>query len=373
MVGTVADPKCMAARVVTVLTCRSSFLCPLLLQVASDPLVKAVLQAFQMSLSCCMERSHVPLMRNQLVLRLMAAAQAAAATASAPGAAAMVAAGRSSSSLSRSIEAASQSAAGRSSSSFRRSIEAGSQSGAGRSSSSYRRSIDTGSLFGAGVSVSLPSWVSGEGSSRGPAAGVGTSLLEQGSGEDGELPGRSAAADAFLSAALDIAAVVGTGAATSSAVVQAPPATAPAAGGEGGDELPHRMSLHSNSSAGGSGSFSRQQAEHAVEMHAWFKQQYTACCAGSGLLWPPAVLLQQHQQQPLLPPHLMAYTPSLQQAGGRHRMALRGHLGAIRNVVISPSGKDVLTASDDGGVQVSNTCAEIGLAPCAVHSDRWTL
>lgn len=343
--------------------------CLLLLQVASDPLVKAVLQAFQMSLSCCMERSHVPLMRNQLVLRLMAAAQAAAATASAPGAAALVAAGHSSNSLRRSIETGSQSGVSRISSSYRRSIDAGSQTGVGRSSSSFarrsmdtgsqtgagrssssfaRRSMDTGSLTGAGVS--LPSRVSGEGSSRGPAAGVGTSLLEQGSGADGELPGRSAAADAFLSAALDIAAVVGTGTSTSSAVVQATPAAAPAAGGEGGEQLAPRMSNLSNSSAGGSGSFSRQQAEHAIEMHAWFKQQYTACCGGSGLLWPPAVL--QQQQQPLLPPHLMAYTPSLQQAGGRHRMALRGHLGPIRNVVISPSGKDVLTASDDGGVQV---------------------
>jgi hypothetical protein len=111
------------------------------------------------------------------------------------------------------------------------------------------------------------------------------------------------------------------------------------------------MSMHSNSSAGGSAaSFSRHQAEYAVEMHGWYKRQYAACCAHAGLLWAPA--LKQQQQQPLLPPHLMGYTPSLQQAGGRHRMALRGHLGPIRSVVISPSGKDVLTASDDGGVQV---------------------
>jgi hypothetical protein len=113
------------------------------------------------------------------------------------------------------------------------------------------------------------------------------------------------------------------------------------------------MSLHSNSSAGGSqASLSRQQAEYATEMQAWYKRQYAACCANSGLLWPRALTPQQQQQQQLLPPHLLGYTPSLQQAGGRHRMALRGHLGPIRNVVISSSGKDVLTASDDGAVQV---------------------
>jgi hypothetical protein len=159
------------------------------------------------------------------------------------------------------------------------------------------------------------------------------------------LPGRSAEGDAFLAAALDIAALVGTGTTPGGGL----PLSAAAA--DAGEELvPHRMSLHSNSSAGGSAaSFSRQQAEYAVEMHGWYKRQYAACCAHAGLLWVPAL---KQQQQPLLPPHLMGYTPSLQQAGGRHRMALRGHLGPIRSVIISPSGKDVLTASDDGGVQV---------------------
>lgn len=266
-------------------------------QVASDPVVKAVLQAFQMSLSCCMERSHVPMMRNQLVLRLMAAAQSAAAAAATPFAAAVVATSRSSSSLRRSMEASSVS-----------------------------------------------------GSQIAPTAGAGTCVLEEeqaGAGEEGgALPGRGAASDAFLSAALDIAAVLGPGAAAGSGSAPAAPAAT--------REVPNpqRMSLHSNSSAGGSAaSFTRQQAEYASEMHAWYKQQYAACCAGSGLLWPHA-LLQQQQQQQHLPPHLLGYTASLQQAGGRHRMALRGHLGPIRRVVISPAGKDVLTASDDGGVQV---------------------
>lgn len=261
------------------------------LKVGNDPLVKAVLQAFQMGLSCCMERSHMPMMRNQLVLRLMAAAQAAAATATNPLVTARAA--------------------------------------GSRSSSSIRRSIETPVL----------TW---------PAAGVGTSLLEE--EPDAALPGTTAAGDAFLAAALDIASLIGSGSGVAGAGAGAPGVVSlPAAPA---DDVPHRMSLHSNSSAGGSqASFSRQQAEYATEMQAWYKRQYAACCANSGLLWPRA-LTQQQQQQSLLPPHLLGYTPSLQQAGGRHRMALRGHLGPIRNVVISPCGKDVLTASDDGAVQV---------------------
>lgn len=250
-------------------------------------MVKAVLQAFQMSLSCCMERSHVPMMRNQLVLRLMASAQAASATANSPLATALAAGSRSSSSL--------------------------------------RRSMETPRALG-------------------PSAGSGTALLDEDSAE-AQLPGRTDEGDAFLAAALDIAGLIGSGTVGPGTLPQAPADAAE-------DRLP-RMSLHSNSSAGGSqASFHRQQAEYATEMQSWYKQQYAGCCANSGLLWPPAIRLQQEQQQPLLPPHLMSYTPSLQQAGGRNRMALRGHLGPIRNVVISPSGKDVLTASDDGGVQV---------------------
>lgn len=259
------------------------------LQVEADPLVKAVLQAFQMSLSCCMERSHVPLMRSQLVLRLMAAAQAASAAASTPIAAALAA--------------------------------------NSRSSSSFRTSMDTG---------------------IGPTAGSAPSLLPEGSG-DALLPGRTEEGAAFLAAALDLAAVIGTG--TGAAATSTSAAAAAAA--DASEEPPRRMSLYSNSSAGGSAaSFSRQQAEYATEMQAWYKKQYTACCTSGGLLWPRALLRQHPQQQALLPPHLMGYNPGLQQAGGRQRMALRGHLGPIRCVVISPSGKDVLTASDDGGVQV---------------------
>ncbi|KAI8464029.1 MAG: hypothetical protein J3K34DRAFT_380636, partial [Monoraphidium minutum] len=46
------------------------------LQAAEDPLVKLVLQAFQMSVPTCMQRPALPIMRRQLVLRTMAAAAA---------------------------------------------------------------------------------------------------------------------------------------------------------------------------------------------------------------------------------------------------------------------------------------------------------
>ena len=268
--------------------------CVCVLQVGTDPLVKAVLQAFQMSLSCCMERSHLPMMRHQLVLRLMAAAQAASATANTPVAAAIA---------------------------------------ASRSSSSLRMSCEVGG--------------------RPPTAGTEPSVLATENSAEVLPSGRTAEGAAFLAAALNIAAVIGSGA--------GPSGLPTIAAGDAGDDHAPRMSLHSNSSAGGSAaSFTRQQAEYATEMQGWYRKQYAACCVSGGLLWPRALMLQQlqlqqgqqQQQQGLLPPHLMGYTPSLQQAGGRHRMALRGHLGPIRRVVISPSGKDVLTASDDGGVQV---------------------
>jgi hypothetical protein len=47
---------------------------PRYLQRDQSPLVKLVLQAFQMSVPSCMQRSLLPIMRRQLVLRTMAAA-----------------------------------------------------------------------------------------------------------------------------------------------------------------------------------------------------------------------------------------------------------------------------------------------------------
>lgn len=50
--------------------------------------------------------------------------------------------------------------------------------------------------------------------------------------------------------------------------------------------------------------------------------------------------------------HLLARSPALGQAGGLLRMTLRGHTGAIRKVLLSPSGQNVVTISDDGTAQV---------------------
>lgn len=146
------------------------------------------------------------------------------------------------------------------------------------------------------------------------------------------------------------------------------------AGGAGGAAGPRLSLTMPRSSSGGSGKslplsrmgstesgsahvqHQQQYKQFQKDMCTWFGQQYAKCRAGASLLGsataaPPSFdHMGQPQQQ--LPPHLMAYTPSLRQAGGMHRMGLRGHIGPIRKVVITPDGKDVLTASDDGTVQV---------------------
>lgn len=194
-----------------------------LLQVGNDLTVKAVLQAFQMSLSCCMERSHLPMMRNQLVLRLMAAAQASAAT-------------------------------------------------------DETSDISERSTRDSGPSEPRSSLQRGDSSTDSVAGAAGNSGL-----------------------------------------------------------MSHKQ----------------LQQQYQAEMREWFRQQYQLCRSNSSLLGlTSGQLLSLTPDQHQLPPHLMAYTPSLRQAGGRHRMALRGHLGPIRSVLITRDGKDVLTASDDGGVQV---------------------
>lgn len=121
-----------------------------------------------------------------------------------------------------------------------------------------------------------------------------------------------------------------------------------------------RANSSSDSGAGaGSGSgpapsHKQLQQQYQSEMREWFTKQYKQCRLKASLLSLPGTQLLSYtpEQQQQLPPHLMCYTPSLRQAGGRHRMALRGHLGPIRSVVITRNGKDVLTASEDGGVQV---------------------
>ncbi|KAL4419894.1 hypothetical protein ABPG75_006992 [Micractinium tetrahymenae] len=53
-----------------------------------------------------------------------------------------------------------------------------------------------------------------------------------------------------------------------------------------------------------------------------------------------------------LPRCLAPLTPSLDQAGGLQRLALRGHTSAVTKVVLTPSGTDAVTASADGTARV---------------------
>jgi WD40 repeat protein len=52
------------------------------------------------------------------------------------------------------------------------------------------------------------------------------------------------------------------------------------------------------------------------------------------------------------PRALPPLTPSLDQAGGLQRLALRGHAGAVTRVLLTPSGTDAVTASADGTARV---------------------
>lgn len=96
-----------------------------------------------------------------------------------------------------------------------------------------------------------------------------------------------------------------------------------------------------------------RRAARALQTHpqAWFHQEYQACLADAASPPPgPAAAGSAGGAAAVL--HLLSRTASLQQAGGVSLMALRGHTGAVRRVCISPDGRDVLTASDDGAVQV---------------------
>jgi WD40 repeat protein len=53
-----------------------------------------------------------------------------------------------------------------------------------------------------------------------------------------------------------------------------------------------------------------------------------------------------------LPRCLPPLTPSLDQAGGLQRLALRGHTGPVTKVLLTPSGTDAVTASADGTARV---------------------
>jgi WD40 repeat protein len=53
-----------------------------------------------------------------------------------------------------------------------------------------------------------------------------------------------------------------------------------------------------------------------------------------------------------LPRCLPPLTPSLEQAGGLQRLALRGHASPVTRVLLTPSGTDAVTASSDGTARV---------------------
>ena len=53
-----------------------------------------------------------------------------------------------------------------------------------------------------------------------------------------------------------------------------------------------------------------------------------------------------------LPRCLPPLTPSLDQAGGLQRLALRGHTAPVTKVLLTPSGTDAVTASADGTARV---------------------
>lgn len=227
------------------------FACPLyrLLQLGSDLTAKVVLQAFQMGLPCCMERSHLPIMAHQLLLRLMAAATPA--------------------------------------------------------QQQQQQSMSSGSDSEACA-----------------AAAASTNCSSQ---------------QGFDKPALQH------------------------------DRRLGGVSVGSGDSA--AGSVAMQHSAYRAELATWFKRQYqhaqrnavllrhvsggSSSSSRNGSICKAAdVDNSSGSSSTGLPPHLLCCTPSLLQAGGVHRMALRGHSGPIRHVLIAPNGKDVLTASDDGAVQV---------------------
>lgn len=76
-------------------------------------------------------------------------------------------------------------------------------------------------------------------------------------------------------------------------------------------------------------------AHHSSRIAAWLAQQQQQMRASSNITKA-----------------LMPKTASLEQAGGLHRMVLRGHSGPIQKVLLAPGGTDVVTASADGSARV---------------------
>ncbi|KAG1654342.1 hypothetical protein FOA52_009003 [Chlamydomonas sp. UWO 241] len=88
----------------------------------------------------------------------------------------------------------------------------------------------------------------------------------------------------------------------------------------------------------------RRLSTNSVVSHTWLSawaERQTAIC-----------MAEEHAAAGHTLVHLLPRSASLQQAGGRLRMTLRGHNGPVRRVVISPNGRDVITVSEDGSAQV---------------------
>lgn len=85
-------------------------------------------------------------------------------------------------------------------------------------------------------------------------------------------------------------------------------------------------------------------ASESAYLSAWLARQRVAAEAPVAL---PAVAEQQQQRwsvdQPPRVQCLVAATASLTQAGGLHRMVLRGHAAALTCMLLSPTGIDLVT------------------------------
>lgn len=95
-------------------------------------------------------------------------------------------------------------------------------------------------------------------------------------------------------------------------------------------------------------------ASGSAFLTAWLAQQRAAAAAAVAL---PAVseLKQQHLwggKRPPLVQCLVAATASLTQAGGLHRMLLRGHASPLTSMLLSPSGIDLVTGDEAGDLRV---------------------
>ena len=80
-----------------------------------------------------------------------------------------------------------------------------------------------------------------------------------------------------------------------------------------------------------------EAAESGAEVATWWRTQAARC------------LHELSAGEPIK--HMVTRSPSLEQAGGLHRMTLRGHAGPVGHVQIVPGGSHLVTASADGTAQ----------------------